>query len=186
MVMAMMKSKKWVRRQALFSKSYVIFPAEKFVSYEYFYCMKFNVALLIFFFSLLAVEAQIRPKKYYHPPKLEKNEITIDAYDMHQCHVANWMRKEDFLKMPRNTDKDSYREIRYISNVDFFLEPEDSIKDKNIYDEWDGSFTFIVRLTGRFYTEKGYPLNYREKEHHQPARVFRYRKFEVVSGAKKL
>ena len=59
-----------------------------------------------------------------------------------------------------------------------FLEPADS---SLLLPDTLGYSADIIKFTGQFYTEKGYPKNYpRSEQDPEPSRVFRYTNYKVI------
>ena len=94
-----------------------------------------------------------------------KVSVVTVSYGAVACTCAQWIIKKS------NGDQE------YI-----FLEPA----NKNLTNSdgiWDGEHLPLqLKLTGRFYKQKGYPKNYHPtKGNPEPARVFKYDKIRILS-----
>ena len=110
---------------------------------------------------------------YYPANKspLENSTPTLTLeYIVWGCACANWITKEDYKK---------YQDTGSLSDHCIFIEPADSILQ--ILDSTDFRL-YNLRLTGNFYTEKGYPENYSKTEEVvEAARVFRYTAYKILN-----
>lgn len=121
---------------------------------------------------------------YNHPQTLEDKETIIDVELVQGAHGACWMLLSDFLKMPVIEDDTNYLQQKFIEVHTFYLEEDTTAftsKDESepLY-HYHSEFYFVLRLTGRFYKEKGFPWQYSNKEDSEPARVFKYRTIKVL------
>jgi len=85
------------------------------------------------------------------------------------CQCANWATPLDI---------DKYQDTGILSDHSIFVEPADSTL---ALPDTLGYSADIIKFTGQFYREKGYPEKYPKTEMKaNKARVFRYNKFEIV------
>ena len=125
--------------------------------------------------KLILVEKQdiiIATRNFYPAIKsaLENKTQTITLeYIVWGCACANWITKADLKK---------YEAAGSLSNHCIFIEPSDSALQ--IPENVD-FLSNNLKLTGNFYTEKGYPREYlKTEEEVESARVFRYTKYIIV------
>ena len=98
----------------------------------------------------------------------EKKEQTLElTYIAWACDCANWASPDDIRKYNDNRLEDH---CIYIEPANEKLELPDRLQNNNV----------VVRFTGKFYKRKGFPKGYRSIEQPEPARVFRYTKYEIV------
>ena len=112
------------------------------------------------------------------PVFIEKNSLsdkveTIElTYIACACDWANWATKEDLEKYSENIgDTLAYQSI-FIEPANQSLELPDTLSYSND----------IIRFTGRFNKNKGFPKDYQSFENPYEARVFRYTDYEVVKS----
>src|SRR4029079_14638403 len=85
------------------------------------------------------------------------------------CQCAKWA-------IPSDIDK--YNDTGNLSEHSIFIEPADNAIDLPDTLGYNGD---LIKFTGQFYKEKGYPKNYEKTEESvDKARVFRYKKYQVV------
>ena len=101
--------------------------------------------------------------------KVETIELTYIAW---ACDCANWATQEDLKKYADNIGDNLARRSIFIEPADQSLELPDTL----------GSNNDIIRFTGQFYNDKGFPKGYRSFENPERARVFRYTEYEVVKS----
>jgi hypothetical protein len=125
--------------------------------------------------KLIPVEKQdiiIATRNFYPAIKsaLENKTQTITLeYIVWGCACANWITKADLKK---------YEAAGSLSDHCIFIEPSDSALQ--IPENVD-FLSNNLKLTGNFYTEKGYPREYlKTEEEVESARVFRYTKYIIV------
>ncbi|MGZ3929343.1 MAG: hypothetical protein ACXVJG_20450 [Mucilaginibacter sp.] len=126
---------------------------------------RFLVALFSLLICFFVVSAQ-QKVQLAHPKDLDDKTVTIVVnYGAVACSCAQWL-----VSKKSNTQE-------YI-----YLEPLNKLLP-NAEDIWDGkNLPLQLRLTGRFYKQKGYPQNYYQgKGTPEPAKVFRYEKIEILS-----
>jgi hypothetical protein len=119
------------------------------------------------------VETPIRPK--FHPTDTDELEDTIRTLDLSyvawSCQCANWILESEHEK---------YQLSGRLAERTMFIEPADS--NLNLPDTI-GYTGDVIRYTGQFYEDKGYPKNYPVTEMNpEKARVFRYTKYEILSS----
>ncbi len=106
-----------------------------------------------------------------HQSKLEDKEQIIELkYIAWACNCANWATAADLAKYHDNIGDTLARLCIYVEAADSSLKLPDNI-DYN---------ADRVRFTGRFYKEKGFPVNYRSIENPDKARVFRYTRYMII------
>ena len=94
--------------------------------------------------------------------------FNITSYNELNC--ARWTFPNDVSKY---VDK-SNDSLKYFS---IFIEPEDSsVNIPNIIEFFNDG----VKLTGQFYKKKGFPLGHQPLHPSDSAKVFRYKKFEIL------
>jgi hypothetical protein len=110
--------------------------------------------------------------EYYPANKspLESKIKTVDlTYIAWGCECANWIEANAY---------DKFEDENKLAENSIFLESGDSSLKLPDTLGYSGD---IIKFTGEFYTEKGYPGNYPISEQHPaPARVFRYTSYKVV------
>jgi hypothetical protein len=137
--------------------------------------MKF-IATISFILFISCKNATISTKSDpndFYPTYTKSLEDTIQTLDLEYvawaCQCANWTTPSDINK---------YKDTGKLSDHSIFIEPADSslvLPDTLAY---SGD---LIKFTGQFYKEKGYPKNYeRTEETVDKARVFRYKKYQVV------
>jgi hypothetical protein len=97
---------------------------------------------------------------------LTGKEVTLKlCYAGIMCTCAQW---------------NEYNKKQMELNEQYFLEPSnDSLV--NADDLYDGELPLFIKVTGEFYTNKGYPKNYRPaKGDPDPAKVFRFVSIEKI------
>jgi len=137
--------------------------------------MKFiaTISFILFFSCKNATTSTKSDTTDFYPTYTKSLEDTIQTLDLEYvawaCQCANWT-------MPSDIDK--YKDTGKLSDHSIFIEPADSslvLPDTLAY---SGD---LIKFTGQFYKEKGYPKNYeRTEETVDKARVFRYKKYKVV------
>jgi len=105
--------------------------------------------------------------------KLEEKEETIElTYIAWACACANWAPIEEIEKHP-GISGDSLADLCiYIEHADKSPALPDTICASGD----------IIKLTGKFYKEKGLPKDVRLIENPDKARVFRYTNYEIVKS----
>ena len=103
--------------------------------------------------------------------KLNKKALTlIVSYGYVGCTCAQWVINNRHLKK-------EYPEYIYLEPANHKLTDAESLVD--------GSHSVIIKISGHFYMEKGYPKNYHPaKGRGEAARVFRYDKIQNISAHK--
>jgi hypothetical protein len=103
--------------------------------------------------------------------KLEEKVQTLDLhYIAWACACANWATSEDIEKYEKNEEALAAHSI--------FIEPADS---SLILPDSIGTTGDIIKFTGHFYKEKGFPKDYGyEEQRPDKARVLRYTKYEII------
>ena len=132
--------------------------------------MKFVLPLIV---ALLLSCSDPTSSPNYYPTYTKNLEDKIQTLELQYiawaCECANWATLSDINK---------YQDTGILSDHSFFIEPADT--SLNLPDTL-GYSADIVRFTGQFYQEKGYPKNYEKSEQQvQKARVFRYTKYKVI------
>ena len=99
-------------------------------------------------------------------PKVISLNLTYIPYG---CACANWVIPADQKKY--SAELMPLLSI-YIEPADPSLELPDTI----------GFLNDLVRFTGQFYKQPGFPKGYRSEQHPEKARVFRYTAFDVLKS----
>jgi hypothetical protein len=104
--------------------------------------------------------------------ELEDTILTLDlSYVAFACQCANWVKANEHQK---------YQKSRGLAERSMFVEPSDSTLDLPDTIGYSGD---VIRFTGQFYEEKGYPKNYPVTEMKPDrAKVFRYKKYKILSS----
>ncbi len=101
---------------------------------------------------------------------LDSNVQTIElTYIAWACDCANWATKSDLEKYSGDT----------LARQSIFVEPAN--KDLELPD-FLGYNNDVIKFTGQFYKNKGFPKGYHSYEDPEKSRVFRYSKYEVVKS----
>ena len=99
---------------------------------------------------------------------LQKEVHTLElSYIAWACDCANWATEEDMAAF----DGDS------LAERSVFIEPAN--KELELPDTL-GYNNDLIRFTGSFYREKGYPKGYSSFQNPEKARVLRYTRYEVI------
>lgn len=99
--------------------------------------------------------------------KTQTLELTYIAW---ACDCANWASKEDINRYHDNIDNT-------LANRSIFIEPASQALE---LPDTLGYSNDIIKFTGQFYKEKGFPKGYDSFENPEESRVFRYTDYEVV------
>ena len=130
-------------------------------------------------FGLIGIIPFFLAIPFFEPPTfIEKNSLnekveTIElTYIAWACDCANWATREDLEKYSENIeDSLAYQSI--------FIEPSnESIKLPDTL----GYSNDIIKFTGQFYQNRGFPKGYQSFESPDKARVFRYTDYKVVKS----
>lgn len=122
--------------------------------------MRMNIFLFLFLLSCTS-----------HPTHLEKQEQTVSFhYIAWACDCANWATAEDIYK---------YQDTDSLDQHCVFIEPADS---SLTLPDTLGYNNDIIRFTGRYYVEKGFPKNYKTEQPVDKAKVFRYTGYKVIKS----
>ncbi|WP_114237548.1 hypothetical protein [Paracnuella aquatica] len=148
--------------------------------------MKFGVIIFVFsLFSCVSKEANKkelqkdvsktteRPK--FHPTYTDELEDTVRTIDLSYvawaCQCANWVKA---------SEHEQYQESGGLAERSMFVEPADSTLTLADTIGYTGD---VIRFTGQFYKDKGYPKNYPITEMDpDKAKVFRYTKYKILSS----
>lgn len=108
--------------------------------------------------------------------KSNKLDAKVQTIELHYitwaCECANWAIASDIAKYYDNVGDT-------LANLSIFIEPADSyitLPDTICY---NGD---IVRFTGQFYMNKGYPINFKSDQRPDKARVFRYTEYKIIKS----
>lgn len=106
---------------------------------------------------------------YAIPRKLEdethKIKVTYIAYG---CECANWKIIEDNGTKCNGNDCE-----------DIFLEP---INEKVVIPDTIGYTGDLIEITGKFYSQKGFPKDYNSEQQPEKARVFQFTGYKVINS----
>lgn len=107
------------------------------------------------------------------PNRLVEKEQTIElSYIAWACDCASWATLEDIRKYHDNSGDT-------LADLSIFIEPADTSLSLPDTLGYNGD---IIKFTGQFYKEKGFPKEYRSQEKPDKARVFRYTKYQVIES----
>ncbi|HUC82808.1 MAG TPA: hypothetical protein VMR70_18000 [Flavisolibacter sp.] len=111
----------------------------------------------------------------FHPTYTSELEDTIRTLDLSYlsfaCQCANWVKA--------NEHEDYQKKVAFVDRP-IFVEPADSTLNLSDTIGYSGD---VIRFTGQFYKNKGYPKNYPVTEMNpDKARVFRYTRFKILSS----
>jgi len=138
--------------------------------------MKFVVT--IFCFLLLACSSDTSKSKIkngdYYPTYTKDLEDTVRALDLQYvawaCQCANWATEADIKKAEDHSNK--------LADKSIFVEPADNLVELPDTLGYSGD---LIRFTGQFYKDKGYPQKYPKTEMRvDKSKVFRYTKYQVL------
>ena len=138
--------------------------------------MKFVVT--IFCFLLLACSSDTSKSKIkngdYYPTYTKDLEDTVRALDLQYvawaCQCANWATEADIKKAEDHGNK--------LADKSIFVEPADNLVELPDTLGYSGD---LIRFTGQFYKDKGYPQKYPKTEMQvAKSKVFRYTKYQVL------
>ena len=140
--------------------------------------MKFVVT--IFCFLLLACSSDTSKSKIkngdYYPTYTKDLEDTVRALDLQYvawaCQCANWATETDIKKAEDHGNK--------LADKSIFVEPADNLVELPDTLGYSGD---LIRFTGQFYKDKGYPQKYPKTEMRvDKSKVFRYTKYQVLKS----
>ncbi len=105
--------------------------------------------------------------------ELEEKEQTIElSYIAWACDCANWATVENIYKY-----NDNFGDT--LSDLSVFIEPaNESLKLPDTLG-YNGD---VIKFTGRFYKNKGFPKDYQSFENPKKARVFQYIKYQIIES----
>ena len=101
--------------------------------------------------------------------KTQTLELTYIAW---ACDCANWSTKEDLEKYSENVDDTLAKQSIFIEPANQAVKLPDTLGFNND----------IIKFTGQFYKEKGFPKDYQSFQEPEKSRVFRYTDYEVVKS----
>ena len=137
-----------------------------------------KTAIIIASFLLFACssdksESRNDNTNYYstHTRDLEDTVRTLDlSYIAWACQCADWATQADIEEYHDQGDK--------LADKSVFIEPADSTQELSDTLGYSGD---LIRFTGRFYKDKGYPKKYPKTDMQvDKAKVFQYTKYEVL------
>ena len=141
-------------------------------------CMKFVVTIVCFLLFACSSDTQKPEDKLneYYPTYTNDLEDTIRTLDLTYiawaCQCANWATESDFKKAQEDGDK--------LADKSIFVEPADSTWELPDTLGYSGD---LIRFTGQYYKDKGYPKKYPKTEMQvDKAKVFRYTKYQVLQS----
>jgi energy-coupling factor transporter transmembrane protein EcfT len=109
---------------------------------------------------------------YNKTNSLEKKEQVITlSYIAWACDCANWATRDDIQKYNDSSDA--------LADHCIFIEPAD--KSLTLPDSlgYNGD---VIKFTGHFYKEKGFPKSYSSIENPKKASVFQYTQYQVIKS----
>jgi hypothetical protein len=147
--------------------------------------MKFGaIILVLFILSCVSKDADNKvqsdvaeaPKHLkFHPTYTRELGDTVQTLDLRYvawaCQCANWVKVNEHGK---------YQEGGRLAERSIFVEPADSTLNLPDTIGYSGD---VIRFTGQFYKDKGYPKNYPVTEMNpEKANVFRYTEYKILSS----
>ncbi|MBP6302808.1 MAG: hypothetical protein KA501_05440 [Bacteroidia bacterium] len=109
---------------------------------------------------------------YLIPDKLEEKEETLElSYIAWACDCANWAKLDDIKKYNDAGDT--------LADLSVFIEPADKSYELPDTIGYNGD---VIKLTGHFYTKKGFPKGYQSFEQPDRARVFQYTSYKIIKS----
>src|SRR5690348_16501226 len=117
------------------------------------------IITIVYFFFLTCTSNQSKPNggTDYYPTYTKEVEDTIRTLDLEYiswaCQCANWATEADIKKAQDNGDKLADKSV-FIEAAENKMELPDTL----------GYSGDLIRFTGQFYKEKGYPRNYQKTE----------------------
>jgi hypothetical protein len=107
---------------------------------------------------------------YFIPDQLEEKEETLElTYLAWACECANWATPDDIARYHDEGDS--------LADLSIFIEPANESLQLPDTIGYSGD---IIKLTGHFYTKKGFPKGYKSFEQPDRARVFQYTNYEII------
>ena len=108
--------------------------------------------------------------------KSNKLDTKVQTIELHYitwaCECANWATASDIEKYSDNVGDT-------LADLSMFIEPADSSIILPDTISYNGD---IVRFTGQFYNDKGFPKNFKSDHRPDKARVFRYTKYQIIKS----
>ena len=102
---------------------------------------------------------------------LENKTQTLELnYIAWACDCANWATNEDLENYSENIGDTLAKQSIFIEPANKTLELPDTL----------GYGNDIIKFTGQFYNEKGFPKDYHSLQEPEESRVFRYTDYEVI------
>ena len=108
--------------------------------------------------------------------KSNKLDTKVQTIELHYitwaCECANWATVSDIAKYYDNVGDT-------LADLSIFIEPADTsiiLPDTICY---NGD---IVRFTGQFYMDKGYPKKFKSDQRPEKASVFRYTEYKIIKS----
>jgi len=142
----------------------------------FFNSMKFVVTIAsLFLFACSSNTSKLKEDKagYYptYTKELEDTTRTLDlTYIAWACQCANWATEADIKKSQDDGDK--------LADKSIFIEPADNALELPDTLGYSGD---LIKFTGQFYKDKGYPKKYLKIEMQvDKAKVLRYTKYQVL------
>jgi hypothetical protein len=117
--------------------------------------------------------SEIEKVRFYPPSEELEDSVRVEefTYVSFFCQCAQWITTRDYI---------TYKDTGNISDHTVFIEPIDTLLR---LPDTLGYAADVIRFTGRYYKDKGYPKDYPITEQHvNEARVFRYEKYDVVTS----
>jgi hypothetical protein len=104
----------------------------------------------------------------------EENEQTIElTYIAWGCECANWVTLSDEHKYLNDDSGDT------LASLSIFIEPAN---EKLRLPDTLGVTGDLIKFTGHFYKEKGFPAGFRSDQPVDKARVFQYTNYTVIKS----
>lgn len=101
--------------------------------------------------------------------KIQTLELTYIAW---ACDCANWATNKDLEKYSDNIGDTLAKQSIFIEPASQALELPDTL----------GYSNDVIKFTGQFYNEKGFPKGYHSDQDPEESRVFRYTDYEVMKS----
>ncbi len=104
---------------------------------------------------------------------LDGNIQTLElTYIVWACDCANWATSEVLDKFSENIGDTLAKQSIFIEPANQTLELPDTLGYNNV----------VIKFTGQFYKEKGFPKGHHSYQNPEESRVFRYTSYEVVKS----
>jgi hypothetical protein len=136
--------------------------------------MRFLLTVICFLLLACNSNSSQSTNNDYYPTYTKDLEDTVRTLDLTYiawaCECANWATEADINKAQNDLDK--------LAENSIFVEPSYSKLEMPDTLGYTGD---LIRFTGQFYKQKGYPKKYPRTEMQvDKAKVFRYTKYQII------